>query len=201
MLANIAENMDREPLTTYESARAVSELAKRGFKLDEIAERIKTNDGEKMSKSYASTLKTAYEGVPPAVLKDWEGEHPAATVQAVAGVARDFKTDDEKLQKWDAIKLAAAKKAGGADNLKPKKRVRAKGDGGGSGGTGVNSKRLNYALAALSGPKGSPDLKDETRKWGKAILDFIMKGRKDIPGVPPMPVKAKAAKAKKDGDK
>lgn len=201
MLANIGENMSREPLTTFETARAAAELQARGFNNKEIAERLVSNDGEKMSASHVSNLRAAYAGVPAPILKDWESEHPAATVQNLCTVARDGKDDEDKLKRWDALTQAAAKKAAG--KVAAGGKASGRGQTGSGAGTGVSGKRLNFAVQALSTKAGSPELSDETRKWGKAILDFIMKGRKDIPGVGGMPVKVKTEKKgeKKGGKK
>ncbi len=194
MLRNIAENMDREPLTTFEAARAATKLAEMGFKNAEISDRIKTNDGEKMSTSHISNLRAAYAGVPAAVAKEWEQENPVATVNNLCEIARKGKDDEDKLKMWDALEAKVA-----AEGRKPGKRGKGKGkdEGATSAGFPVSQKRLGYMVQALSSKTGSPDLDDSVRRWGKALLDYIMKGRETPPADVPKP----EVKTKKESDK
>ncbi len=183
---NIVENVSRENLTTFETARAAATLRDLGLKNPEIGNLMH------VSGSHVSNLQTAYSNLPAPVRKDWEAGHPVATVQTMADIARKGKDDDAKVQLWDETVAAAAK-----EDRKPGKRGKGKKGPSSSAGFPVSQKRLGYVIEALSSKKATPELTDDLRKWGKALLDFVVSGRENPPGgIPKMP--AKADKAEKE---
>lgn len=189
---NIIENVGRENLTTFEVARSAVQLRDLGHKNQDIGPKFG------ISSTHVSNLVTAYKENPAPILKDWEAQSPVATIQNLCDVARGQKTDDDKLRKWDELVAEAAEKE--AAGQKPGKRGKAKTKGGGAAGSGVNSKRLDHVLTMLSSSKGSPELENPMRNWGKGILDFILSQREHPPaGIPRMP--AKAAKGKDADEK
>lgn len=186
---NIVENTSRENLTPFETARAAARLRDLGLKNPDIGTKLK------ISASHVSNLNTAYTQLPAPILKDWEAQNPVATEQTLCAIARNFKSEDDKVRAWDAAVAEAAERA--AEGQKPGKRGKAK--KGSSSGFPVSQKRLGHLVEALSSKGGSPDLEDATRKWGKAILDYIVQARETTPaGVPKMP--EKAAKGAKDDE-
>ncbi len=191
---NIVENLSRENLTEYETARSASILRDMGLKNQEIGNIL----GK--SGSHVSNLHVAYDGLPVPVRKDWEAQHPAATIQIMADIARKGKDEEDKVRKWDEITADAAKRAAAGQKIGGRGKAKAKGEGSTSAGFPVSQKRLGYVMTALSGKRGTPDMTDEMRKWAKALLDFIVKGRENPPGgIPKMPSKADKAD-EKDGE-
>ncbi len=196
IVRNIAENLSREDLTTFERARAASQLADLGLKNPDIAPRLK------VSPSHVSNLKGLYKDLPAPVLKEWEKSNPVATVDNLLAVRKEA-DDDLKLIKWDALLLEAAEReaAGQKTGKRGKGKEKdkgGKGEASSSAGFPVSQKRLGYCLQVLSSAKLSPDLEPDGRKWAKALLDFICKGRETPPkGIPAMPTKADAAKEEK----
>ncbi len=180
MFKNISENMDRENLTMYETARAAAALSDLGLKNPEIGNILHK------SPSHVSNLRAAYTGLPVPIRKDWEACHPAAGIDTMAEIARMEGDDEAKTKKWDAITAQAAKRAAAGEGQIGK---RGKGKKGTSAGFPISQKRFGHLIAALSSKSGSPDLEDATRKWGKAILDFLVSARESVPSVPKMGAK------------
>jgi ParB family chromosome partitioning protein len=186
---NIMENVTRENLTPFELARSVAYMRDNlKMKNPDIAPVFK------VSPSHVSNMHTAYTGLPKPVLADWEKGHPAANIQDLCEVARKGKDDEGKVKLWDEL-VAAHDERTKTKTPKGKKGA----DGSSSAGFPVSQKRLGHVIAALSTKGGSPDLSDEVRKWGKALLDYVTQGRETPPaGVPKMEPKGK--KDAKEGD-
>lgn len=177
---NILENSTRENLTPYENARAASQLRELGLQLRDIAPKLH------ISVPHISNLTTAFTGVPAPILKEWEKGNPVANAEVLAEISRGHKTDDDKLKAWDDLVADAAEKeaAGKKPGKRGKGKAKAAAAGSSSAAFPVSQKRLGHVIQALSSKTGSPDLEDNVRKWGKALLDYIVQARESVPGVP-----------------
>ncbi len=186
---NTLENMQRADLSTYEVARACAHFRTLGLKNEEIAPMVNLKSG-----SAVSNWCTVYANLPPQVLKAWAAGNAAATQDNLSTVARDHKSDDDKLQAWDEIEAERAK-----EDRAPGKRGKAKpkGESNTTAGYSVSQKRLERLILALSSRKATPSLTDETRKWGKSILDFVTNQRNAVAGVCDLDAEAAADKADK----
>jgi ParB family chromosome partitioning protein len=188
---NAIENMERENLTTYEVARAADHFRNFGLKNEEIGPMLH------LSPSAVSNWANIYKGVPAAVAKDWQNGAPAATQDNLSDVARKHKDDESKLQAWDEMQQKAA-----SEDRKPGKRGKGKRKGGGSSPQySVSQVRITLLIDRLSRKAGSPTLSDETRKWGKSVVDFIIQQRDAIGGVVDLKAEEADAKAAKEQEK
>lgn len=93
VIDNIVENMQREDLSTYEQARALSTLRGAGLSL----EQVKTQTG--VAKSQISTLVKAFETLPDEIKQEWAQRNPVLTINFMSSLGA-LKDPDKQLQKF-----------------------------------------------------------------------------------------------------
>lgn len=91
---NVIENVGRRDLTTYEQARAFSQLRDLGVSNDEVCKRVG------VSKSYTSKLVTCYNRLAPEIVTAWSKGEPATDVSFL----HELTAIDDKVKQVDAYK-------------------------------------------------------------------------------------------------
>lgn len=81
VIRNILENVKRKDLTSFEQARACVKLRECGMTAAQVGDRLG------FSKQKVSNLAVSYSKLPPAILLEWQAEHPCATVDFLRELA------------------------------------------------------------------------------------------------------------------
>jgi ParB/RepB/Spo0J family partition protein len=183
ILRNIIENEQRENLTSYEQARAYSQLRDLGLKNNEI--------GAKLGKSpqHVSNLYTQYANLSDPIKKEWASNNPVATFDNLRALANkeQYPTEEKQVRAWDDLCAVAAKHA--AEGGKIGKRGKGKGNGGSNGSFHVVKANMELALDLLSPRKVAEEKIGGTKGWTNQLIQWLIGQRKTPPDGIAFPVK------------
>jgi ParB/RepB/Spo0J family partition protein len=176
IVRNIVENEQRENLTTYEQARAYSQLRDLGLKNQDIAAKL----GK--SQSHVSNLSSAFKNLPDPIKVEWQAGHPVATFDNLRTLANkeEFKTPEAQVRKWDdmvnesAEREASGEKAGKRGKGKKNKEKS-------SASFSLVQANLKAALDLLGSRKNADVKIGGTYKWGHEFASWLIGARKSPP--------------------
>lgn len=87
IIDNGVENLQRENLTTFETARLCATCRAKGMKGKETAQKLR------LSESHISNLAVCYEMLPDEIKKEWQKGHPAAEIRFLRDLL--YREDDK----------------------------------------------------------------------------------------------------------
>jgi ParB/RepB/Spo0J family partition protein len=184
---NIAENVKRKNLSTYEVARCCLKLREMGKSSSEIAQIVG------LSASKVRNACVTFAKLPAPVKTDWEQEHPAVNIEFLRSLCDDdeYPTDDDKLGAWIARKVAVEKALEAGQKKPPGRTDRHKheanprededddGDAAKEPKIPVNQARLVDMLKVLDG-KRLPEKLGATKTMVRAMFGYVI-GDRPVP--------------------
>jgi ParB/RepB/Spo0J family partition protein len=188
-IVNLAENVARDDLSSYELAVACRDL-RDTYKLsaNEITKRIGSYEG--MSKSYINNIMRILEKCPPKVIAAWKDGHSQATEPKLLKIAA-AKSKEEALELWDTYCGVNGEEEGDAEGEDTEGA-----EGGESGKKKARRATETHLLSALKAVRDAkPSMLGESQQEACiAVIEFALGRKKNLKVGSKVIYDAKAAK-------